>query len=378
MTYKVLSREEETDAFDALCAQARQVRASAWGRQISFSRNLFIPLTNMCRDDCGYCTFVHAPDSPHAQVMSPDQVRDSLRAGERQGCKEVLFSLGEKPELRYPAARQALDRLGYESMIDYLAAMCDLVLRETSMLPHVNPGTLSDDELAKLRPVSASMGMMLESTSKRLLKKGQAHHACPDKVPERRLATIERAGRQYIPFTTGILIGIGETWQDRLDSLRAINRLHRQYGHIQEVIVQNFVPKPGIAMANHPAPDSHDYLRTLATARLELDPDISLQAPPNLTTDYRTLLNAGINDWGGVSPTTADFISPERVWPAVEELNRTTTAAGYELAERLTVYPEYIFNSQRFLGSRVAERVAQYSRTDGLANEQPMKAAANA
>lgn len=378
MTHNSIERGEEADAFGTLCARACRVRASAWGRRITFSRNLFIPLTNMCRDDCGYCTFVQAPDSPHAQVMSPDQVREGLRAGEQQGCKEVLFSLGEKPELRYPAARRALDRLGYQSMIDYLAAMCDLVLRETSMLPHVNPGTLCNDELTKLRPVSASMGMMLESTSKRLLKKGQAHHACPDKVPEQRLATIERAGQQHIPFTTGILIGIGETWQERLDSLRAINRLHRQYGHIQEVIVQNFVPKPGIAMANHPAPNTRDFLRTLATARLELDPDISLQAPPNLTTDYQTLLDAGINDWGGVSPTTADFISPERAWPAIDELNRITTAAGHALVERLTVYPNYIFDSRRFLAPPVAERVAQYSRTDGLASQQPMEASANA
>lgn len=370
MITETLRCEKESSQTNALCAHARSIRDTAWGQRISYSRNLFAPLTNMCRDQCGYCTFVQSPDSPLARVMTPDQVRESLRAGERQGCKEVLFSLGEKPELRYPAARRALDRLGHASMIDYLVDMCELVLRETSMLPHVNAGTLSDDELARLRPVSASMGMMLESTSKRLLRKGQAHHACPDKVPKQRLATIERAGQHNIPFTTGILIGIGETWQERLDSLRAINALHRQYGHVQEVIVQNFVPKPGTAMASHPEPAFDDFIRTLATARIELDADISLQAPPNLTTGFDRLLDAGINDWGGVSPTTADFINPERAWPQVDRLDQATTQAGYKLAERLTVYPEHIADGERFFAPRIWQRVNRLSREDGLAVEQ--------
>lgn len=355
---------------EQLCKRARQVRESAWGRRITYSRKLFVPLTNMCRDECGYCTFVQAPDSPHARVMTPDEVRDSLRAGEKAGCKEVLFSLGEKPELRYAAARRALDRLGYRTMTDYLAAMCDLVLRETSMIPHVNAGTLSDDELARLHPVSASMGLMLESVSKRLLRKGQPHHACPDKVPAQRLATLGRGGRRRIPFTTGILIGIGETWQERIDSLRAINALHRRYGHIQEVIVQNFRAKPGTAMADHPEPTLTDLIRTLAVARLELDADISLQVPPNLTVDHRALIDAGINDWGGISPVTSDFINPERIWPEIDVLARTTASAGYELAERLTVYPGYTGAAKGYLAPRLAERVFDLSREDGLAAHQ--------
>jgi FO synthase len=355
---------------EPLCERARQVRESVWGRQITYSRKLFVPLTNMCRDKCGYCTFVQSPDSPHARVMTPDEVRASLRAGEKAGCKEVLFSLCEKPERRYTAARRALDRLGYERMTDYLAAMCDLVLRETSMIPHVNAGTLSDNELAKLRPVSASMGLMLESISKRLLRKGQPHHACPDKVPAQRLLTLERAGRHKIPLTTGILIGIGETWQERMESLRAINALHRRYGHIQEVIVQNFRAKPGTAMAHHPEPTLGDLMRTLAAARLELDADISLQVPPNLTLDHRALIDAGINDWGGISPVTSDFINPERAWPEIDALARTTAAAGHALAERLTVYPSYISADKSYLAPRLAERTLQLCREDGLAAHQ--------
>lgn len=357
-------------ALEQLCDRASQVRDSAWGRRITYSRKLFVPLTNMCRDACGYCTFVQPPDSPNARVMTPDEVRESLRTGEQAGCKEVLFSLGEKPELRYTAARRALDRLGYRSMTDYLAAMCDLVLQETSMIPHVNAGTLVDEELAKLRSVSASMGLMLENISKRLLRKGQPHHACPDKVPALRLSTLERGGRHRIPFTTGILIGIGETWQERLDSLRVINALHRRYGHIQEVIVQNFRAKPGTAMADHPEPTLTDLVRTLAAARLELDPDIGLQVPPNLSLDHRALINAGINDWGGISPVTSDFINPERAWPEIDALARTTAGAGYQLAERLTVYPGYIRAEKGYLAPRLAERASQLSRGDGLAAHQ--------
>lgn len=362
--------DSDAREIEQLCGRARQVREPVWGRRITYSRKLFVPLTNMCRDECGYCTFVQAPDSPHARVMTPDEVRDSLLTGEKAGCKEVLFSLGEKPELRYAVARRALDRLGYRTMTDYLAAMCDLVLRETSMIPHVNAGTLSDDELSRLRPVSASMGLMLESVSNRLLRKGQPHHACPDKVPEQRLATLERGGRHRIPFTTGILIGIGETWQERIDSLRAINALHRRYGHIQEVIVQNFRAKSGTAMSDHPEPTLTDLVRTLAVARLELDPDISLQVPPNLTVDHRALINAGINDWGGISPVTSDFINPERAWPEIDVLARTTASAGSELAERLTVYPRYTAADKGYLAPRLAERVFDLSREDGLAAHQ--------
>ncbi|MFC6669892.1 7,8-didemethyl-8-hydroxy-5-deazariboflavin synthase CofG [Marinobacterium aestuariivivens] len=290
------------DEFEDLRRQAAILRDAFWGVSLTYSRKVFVPLTNMCRDDCGYCTFVQKPGSATARVMTPDEVMAVVQEGERLGCKEVLFSLGEKPELRYQEARDALHRLGHDSMVGYLAEMCQRVLDESTLLPHVNAGTLSDDDVARLKPVSASMGMMLENVSRRLIARGQAHYACPDKVPVQRLRTLERTGRQGAPFTTGILIGIGETWAERVDSLLAINEMHRRYGHIQEVIVQNFRAKPGTAMARHPEPDLDDMVRTLVMARLLLDPSISLQAPPNLQQRFAAYIGAGINDWGGISP----------------------------------------------------------------------------
>lgn len=360
----------EGDILKDLCNEASLFRDKAWGRCLTYSRKIFVPLTNMCRDSCGYCSFVKHPESSLARIMTPEQVRASVQAGERAGCKEVLFSLGEKPELKHAAARQALERLGYECMTDYLRDMCELVLEETDMVPHVNAGTLTEQELAKLRQVSASMGLMLESVSRRLLKKGQAHHACPDKVPKQRIRALELAGEQSVPFTTGILIGIGETWEERVDSLLAINQLHQRYGHIQEVIVQNFRAKSGTAMAHHPEPGTEDLVRTLAVARLLLDPSISLQVPPNLTATPQTLVQAGINDWGGVSPVTADFINPERRWPEIATLREATNAAGYTLQERLTVYPRYSRTDSRYLAPRISARVSVLSREDGLAATQ--------
>ncbi|WP_163577257.1 7,8-didemethyl-8-hydroxy-5-deazariboflavin synthase CofG [Halomonas faecis] len=355
---------------DEFSRRAALVRDEHWGKTLTYSRKVFVPLTNMCRDDCGYCTFVQKPGSPNARLMTPDEVMAVVRKGERLGCKEVLFSLGEKPELRYPEAREALARLGHVSMIDYLIEMCRRVLDETSLLPHVNAGTLSDEEVARLKPVSVSMGMMLENVSRRLLQRGQAHYACPDKVPTQRLRTLERAGQHDVPFTTGILIGIGETWEERVDSLQAIHSLHRHYGHVQEVIVQNFRAKPGTAMANHPEPDLDDMVRTLVLARLMLDPAISLQAPPNLESRFAAYIGAGINDWGGISPVTIDHINPERAWPQIEALRQATARCGYDLEERLAVYPRYLKEPQRFLAAPLAERLDDIARDDGLALQQ--------
>lgn len=328
--------------FAPFARRAAELRDRHWGRAISYSRKVFIPLTTMCRNTCGYCTFVKHPGDPGANYMTPDEVLAVASNGERLGCKEALFSLGERPERRYPEARDALARLGYTSTVDYLIDACRLVLENTSLVPHVNAGTLTEEETARLREVCGSMGMMLENVSRRLSRPGMAHHACPDKAPVLRLRSIEAAGRLGVPYTTGILIGIGETWDERVDSLVAINDLNRQYGHVQEVIVQNFRAKAGTAMAEWLEPSRDDMLRTLVMARLVLDPSISLQAPPNLEDTFEDYIDCGINDWGGVSPLTADHINPERAWPAVAELARRTGMRGYRLVERLTVYPAYL------------------------------------
>ncbi|GAB5510527.1 MAG: hypothetical protein Rhims3KO_19280 [Hyphomicrobiales bacterium] len=355
-----------------LMSQACSIRNAHWGKTITYSRKVFAPLTTMCRDTCGYCTFVKHPDEPGAYIMTPDEVLKTARQGEETGCKELLFSLGEKPELRYEKAAQALGALGYSSMIDYLAAMCALVLEETSLLPHVNAGTLTDDEIEKLKPVSASMGMMLETVSNRLMQPGQPHHQCPDKTPKARLRTLETAGRNKVPFTTGLLIGIGETWEERVEALAAINAVHQRYGHIQEVIIQNFQTKPGIAMENHPEPSLDDMLLTLATARLMLDPSISLQAPPNLSARHADFLAAGINDWGGISPVTIDFINPGHPWPQLDQLSQSTTNAGLQLQERLTVYPAYLATGD-YIAPPVAARAQAMARGDGLATNQALE-----
>lgn len=354
------------DELARLGAQAGEVRDRHWGRAISYSRKVFIPLTTMCRNTCGYCTFVKNPGQPGSNFMTPDEVLDVAANGERLGCKEALFSLGERPERSFPEAREALARFGFRTTVDYVVHACELVLKNTSLVPHVNAGTLTSEEIARLREVSGSMGMMLENVSRRLTKPGMAHHACPDKAPLLRLRTIEKAGELGVPFTTGILIGIGETWDERVESLVAINELHRRYGHVQEVIVQNFRAKPGTAMAGWAEPSREDMMRTLATARLILDPSISLQAPPNLEEEFESYIDCGINDWGGISPLTADYINPERAWPAIAELARRTNAHGYRLVERLTVYPAY-------LGIETAPLhaiLAGLARADGLARDQ--------
>ncbi|WP_207005482.1 7,8-didemethyl-8-hydroxy-5-deazariboflavin synthase CofG [Trinickia mobilis] len=351
---------------EAACA----IRAGTWGHAATYSRKVFIPLTNLCRDQCGYCTFARQPDEPGAGFLLPSEVMALARRGEQLGCKEALFSLGEKPELRYPQARAMLDALGYSTTTDYVIAMCERVLTETSLVPHVNAGTLSHAELQRLKEVCGSVGLMLENVSRRLLQRGMAHHACPDKVPVQRLRTLELAGAERIPTTTGILIGIGETWEERLDSLLAIAELHSRHGHIQEVIVQNFRAKPGTPMAQWEEPGLDDVLKTLVLARLVLPPEISLQAPPNLSESFERYLDAGINDWGGISPLTADHINPERAWPAIGEVARRCRVRGFDLSERLTVYPRYISPSAGFLAPRPAAALARAARADGLARLQ--------
>ena len=325
-----------------LLAAAREAKERFKPAVITYSRKVFIPLTNLCRDYCGYCTFRRDPGDPGAHTMSPDEVLEVARAGEKLGCTEALFSLGDKPELLFPEMRETLRHLGYKSTLHYLEAMCELVLRQTSLLPHPNPGLLSAEWIERLAAVSPSMGLMLETTNADLLKPGAAHDNAPDKFPAKRLKTIEDAGKQNVPFTTGLLIGIGESLQDRVDTLLAIRDLHERYGHIQEVIVQNFRVKPTIPMANWPEPSQGDMLRTVAVARLLL-PNVNIQAPPNLSAPYyEELIEAGINDWGGVSPLTPDFINPEAPWPHLEQLRLRTESKGCDLRHRLPVYPEFV------------------------------------
>ncbi len=364
------AEKKASDAIQGLMDQACAIRSARWGETITYSRKVFAPLTTMCRDTCGYCTFVKHPDEPGAYIMTPDEVLETARRGEETGCKELLFSLGEKPEQRYEKAASALGKLGYTSMIDYLADMCALVLEETTLLPHVNAGTLTDDEIAKLKPVCASMGMMLETVSNRLMQPGMAHHQCPDKTPKARLRTLETAGRNKVPFTTGLLIGIGETWAERVEALAAINAAHQHHGHIQEVIIQNFQAKPGIAMEHHPEPSLDDMLLTLATSRLMLDPSISLQAPPNLSRRHAAYLSAGINDWGGISPVTIDFINPGHPWPQLDQLSASCADVGLSLQERLAVYPAYM--REGYVAERVLPRAQAMARDDGLAAHQAL------
>jgi 7,8-didemethyl-8-hydroxy-5-deazariboflavin synthase CofG subunit len=330
------------EALPLLLQAAQGARARFNPGVVTYSRKVFIPLTNLCRDYCGYCTFRRDPAQPGAHTMTPGEVMQVVRAGERMGCTEALFSLGDKPELLFPEMRDTLRRLGHKSTLGYLEAICEKVLRESSLLPHPNPGLMSAEWIERLSRVAPSLGLMLETTSVRLLGKGLAHDNAPDKEPAKRLRVIEEAGRQGVPFTTGILIGIGETIEERVDSLLAIRDLHQKYGHIQEVIIQNFRAKSGTPMAHWPEPDRGDLLRTLAVARL-LMPQMNLQAPPNLSDPhYPDLLDGGINDWGGVSPLTPDYINPEKPWPHIQELQRQTEAKGFQLRQRLPVYPEFV------------------------------------
>jgi len=354
-----------------LTAIAQQVRDAGVGRTVSYSRKVFIPLTRLCRDRCGYCTFATTPDKLAAPFMSPDEVLAVARAGREAGCKEALFTLGDRPEARWPEARDWLQQRGYASTLDYLRAVAIMVIEETGLLPHLNPGVMSWEEMARLKPVAPSMGLMLETTSERLYRApGAAHHGSVDKNPAVRLRTIEDAGRLAIPFTTGILIGIGENARERAESLFALRRLGRQYGHIQEVIVQNFVAKPDTAMAAIPDATPEDYLATIAVARVVLGPTATVQAPPNLSDDrFATLLDAGINDWGGISPVTPDHVNPEKPWPHLDRVRSETEARGYALRERLTIYPSYARTPDPWIDARVRAAVAALRAPDGYARD---------
>jgi FO synthase len=353
------------DQLPALLTAARAAKERFKPGIITYSRKVFLPLTNLCRDYCGYCTFRRDPGDPGAHTMTPDEVLEVARSGEKLGCTEALFSLGDKPELLFPEMRETLRHLGYKSTLHYLEAMCELVLRETTLLPHPNPGLLSAEWIARLAAVSPSMGLMLETTNASLLAPGAAHDNAPDKLPAKRLRTIEDAGKQNVPFTTGLLIGIGESTEDRVDTLLAIRKLHERYGHIQEVIVQNFRVKPSIPMAHWSEPTRGEMLRTVAVARLLL-PEINIQAPPNLSAPYYDdLLDAGINDWGGISPLTPDFINPEKPWPHTEQLRLRTEARGFTLRQRLPIYPEFV-DAVAAKPGLLSERLCTAAAPDGL------------
>ncbi len=360
----------------ALMAQARALRDAGFHNVVTFSKKVFIPLTHLCRDVCHYCTFAQTPKKIDSAYMTREQVLEIARAGAAAGCKEALFTLGEKPELRYNAARQALDAMGYASTVDYLYDMAKAVFEETGLFPHVNPGTLTAEEMAKLRAVSPSMGIMLESLSVRLCEKGMPHYGSPDKVPAVRLATLEEAGKQKIPFTTGILIGIGETRRERVESLLAIKALHAQYGHIQEIIVQNFRAKPDTKMAQAPEPDLEDLLWTIAVARIIFGSEMAIQAPPNLSPGVlEKLVDAGMidflgtdmhNDWGGVSPLTPDFVNPEAPWPHLQDLAEATANTGKYLQERLTIYPAFVRQWQQWTDKVFHTPLLQQTDGDGF------------
>jgi FO synthase len=356
------------DAADlrAVCAAAQQVRAREKGATVSFSPKVFIPLTRLCRDACGYCTFRTTPASDPTLYMTPEQVLEVARAGQRLGCTEALFTLGERPEQRFPEARAWLERRGYRSTLAYLREMAALVLAETALWPHVNPGTLSEHEMAALRDVSASMGLMLENTSERLMAPGGPHEHAPSKHPRARLRTLENAGRLRVAFTTGLLLGIGETREERADTLVAIRDSHARWGQVQEVIVQNFRAKPRTPMADAAEPDVDEVVRTAAAARLLLGPEMNIQVPPNLTADaYHRYLDAGINDWGGVSPLTIDFVNPEAPWPEIRTLAARTEAAGLRLRPRLPVYPEYLLHRPEFVPDALRDGLRAAASADG-------------
>jgi FO synthase len=357
-----------------LMAQAARRRDDAHGDRVTFSPKVFIPLTMLCRDRCGYCTFAKPPARLESPYLELDEVLAIARAGRAAGCWEALFTLGEAPEDRYPAAAEWLAARGYASTVDYLVAAAGAVLAETGLLPHANAGALSRAELERLRAVSPSQGMMLESLAARLGEPGGPHFLAPDKTPERRLATLEAAGEARIPFTTGLLVGFGETREERLDTLAAIDASHQRHGHVQEVIVQNFLPKPGTGMAGDPPCPPEEMLWTVAAARLLLDPAIHLQAPPNLASDLGALVEAGIDDWGGVSPVTPDHVNPERPWPELDRLRLATEAAGKVLAPRLTVYPEYVCRPDEWLHPDVRFPVQCASDGEGLAREHAWSA----
>src|SRR5215468_2042097 len=351
-----------------LMSIAAPLRDEAHGRLVSYSRKVFIPLTQLCRDVCHYCTFAHPPRPGEPAYLAAEQVLEIARAGARAGCHEALFTLGDKPELRYGAARDALARVGHETTLSYLAEMAGLVLRETRLLPHLNPGVMTRADIDRLRAVSVSQGIMLESAAERLRRRGGPHFGSPDKDPVLRLQTIAAAGEAAVPFTSGVLIGIGETRRERIESLLALRELHDQYGHLQEIIIQNFRAKPGTRMARAPEPELDDHLWTIAVARLIFGPEMNIQAPPNLNPGgLAEMIDAGINDWGGVSPVTPDHVNPEAPWPALDRLARETAAAGKLLVERLAVYPSYTRDLERWADPALRSAMLRAIDAQGLA-----------
>jgi FO synthase len=370
-----LSREEALSLMEeaplrTLLEAAAGLRDRCKGRTVSYSKKVFIPLTHLCRDYCGYCTFRADPQAGVQPYMSPDEVLAVAEAGRRAGCKEALFSLGDKPERVFPEAKQFLKKLGFETTLEYLAAMSELVLEKTGMLPHSNPGLMGADDLRRLRETNVSVGLMLESASPRLLRAGEAHWKAPDKVPSLRIRTMETAGQLSMAFTTGILIGIGETLEERVDALLAIHSVNQKYGHIQEVIVQPFRAKPDIRMARAPEPSTEELERTIAVARLILGGEMNIQSPPNLLADdYPDLLKAGINDWGGISPVTKDFINPEAAWPQISSLSARSAGAGFVLRQRLAIYPEFSSRPE-FISPRLQPHVRKFRTEDGYAREE--------
>ena len=350
-----------------LAELASEIRDREFQNLVTYSRKAFLPLTHLCRDVCHYCTFAQTPRHIPSPYLSLDEVIKVTKEAASLGCKEALFTLGEKPELRYRVAREWLAEHGYESTVAYLHDAAEAVLKESGMLPHLNPGNLTAEEFDSLRHVAPSMGIMLESASDRLCEKGMPHYGSPDKVPSVRLETIRAAGEAHVPLTTGILIGIGETRRERVESFLAIRDLHEQYGHIQEVIVQNFRAKPSTKMHSAPEPDLEDLIWTIAVARIIFGQDMSIQAPPNLSPGVLPrLVHAGINDWGGVSPVTPDFVNPEAPWPHLEDLRRETASAGKHLHERLTIYPQYILDAETWLHPELHSTLLDRITADGL------------
>ena len=366
-----------TRPLDELMAAAAQRRDAGKGDIVTYSRKVFIPLTELCRDVCHYCTYAKSPSRLDQAYLQPDDVLRIAEAGKAAGCREALFTLGDKPELRYRAAREALKTLGCETTLEYVKKMAILVRTETGLLPHLNPGVLQRADYDELREVAASMGIMLESASERLAQRGGPHFGSPDKHPRTRLASIAAAGGADVPLTSGILIGIGETRQERIDSLTALLELHDRYGHIQEIIVQNFVPKPGTKMHAVSAPAFEELLWTIAVTREVFGPDMNIQAPPNLNADrLPALIAAGINDWGGVSPVTPDHVNPESPWPHLGRLAEQTALAGKRLTQRLTIYPEYATQPERWLHPDIRTDVLRHSDSEGYAREDTWVAGA--
>jgi 7,8-didemethyl-8-hydroxy-5-deazariboflavin synthase CofG subunit len=351
---------------EKLCVAASSIRDKGKGNKITFSPKVFIPLTQLCRDYCGYCTFRKDPKDVKSLYMDPEEILKVVKKGEKAGCTEALFTLGERPELRFEEAKTWLNERGYKTTLEYVTDMCKLVINNSTLLPHANPGTMSKNELREIKKYNASVGLMLESTSKLLYQPGGPHEFAPSKRPIARIKTMQNAGELNIPFTTGLLIGIGETLEDRIESLFEILELQKTYGNIQEVIIQNFKSKPNTPMSNSDDAETIDMLWTISMARLILGSNMNIQAPPNLSSDnFEIYLDAGINDWGGVSPITIDYVNPESPWPTLNSLKTKTEAKGFKLTPRLPVYPEYFIDTNKYLPEYIIEHIRKISDKSG-------------